>query len=163
MRSGYIKTEQMHHVLAALTPANRLACEISIATGLRISDVLNLPSNITQRYVVREAKTGKRKTIYLPLDIYKRAISMAGKYFIFEHRNNPKWHRTRQAVYRDIRRAANLFRIKYDHISPHSCRKNYAVDQYAIDGDLKRVQRLLNHNDEAVTMIYAMADILSKK
>ena len=31
------------------------------------------------------------------------------------------------------------------------------------DGDLKKVQRLLNHDNEAVTMIYALADALTAR
>ena len=35
MRSEWIEKGEMEHVLAALMPENRLACEISLATGLR--------------------------------------------------------------------------------------------------------------------------------
>jgi hypothetical protein len=37
-------------------------------------------------------------------------------------------------------------------------RKVFAVDAYKRYGSIARVQRLLQHSDEAVTMIYAMAD-----
>lgn len=40
----------------------------------------------------------------------------------------------------------------------------YAVDEFEKSGgNLKRVQRLLNHSDEAVTMLYAMANIVKKR
>ena len=42
MRSDYIRREEFEHILAALTPPNRLAMRVSLATGLRIGDVLNL-------------------------------------------------------------------------------------------------------------------------
>ena len=83
---------------------------------------------------------------------------------VFEGRIDPKRPRTRQAVYKDIKRACRLFRLPTAlQISPHSARKIYAVDQYHKSGDLKRVQRLLNHETEAVTMVYAMADQLTRR
>lgn len=48
-------------------------------------------------------------------------------------------------------------------IAPHSARKIYAVQDYHAHHDIKRVQRLLNHSDEAVAMLYALADQLAKK
>ena len=39
MRSEYYPRGEVTHILAALSPQNRLACEISLFTGLRINDV----------------------------------------------------------------------------------------------------------------------------
>ena len=166
MRSDYIHKQELQHVLAALTPPNRLACEISLATGLRIGDVLALRREQLekgQRFAVREAKTGKVRRVHLPLELHQRALRGAGKVFIFEGRNSPEKHRTRQAVFKDLQRAAKLFRIR-EHISPHSARKVWAVEQLRkAGGDLKRVQRLLQHEDEAVTVLYALADVLTAR
>ena len=164
MRSGYAPKGEVLHVLAALTPENRLACEVSLATGLRINDVLSLkPKKIKKgRFTVHEEKTGKTKFVRLPVDLQKRCIAASGQHYVFEGRIDGKKHRTRQAVFKDLKRAATLFGCKA-HISPHSMRKVYAVEQYAKYGDLKKVKKLHNHNDEAVTMIYALADIIDKK
>lgn len=105
----------MGHVLGALMPANRLACEVSAATGLRIGDVLSLRTEQVekgQRFTVREQKTGKTRRVYLPKEIHKRALAMAGHRFVFEGRLDGKKHRTRQAVYKDLVRAAKLFRLE---------------------------------------------------
>lgn len=167
MRSDYIPASEFRHVLAALTPPNRLALEISLATGLRINDVLSLQTaKFKQRMTINEQKTGKNRRIYIPTELYNRAYSQAGRTWIFPGRLNPAQnHRTRQAVWKDIKRAAKLFRIpvKGLQISPHTARKVYAVEQYQTTGSLKRVQELLQHEDEAVTMIYAMADVLTAR
>ena len=84
-------------------------------------------------------------------------LKIAGRYYCFEHRINPKKHRTRQAVFKDLRRSAKAFRVSA-HVSTHSLRKIYAVDYFKRNGNLKKVQKLLNHSSEAVTMLYAMAD-----
>lgn len=165
MRADYIAREEMRHVLAALTPPNRLACEISLATGLRLSDVLNLRSDrLAERMTVRELKTGKNRRIRLPRELYLRAKAMAGKVFVFEGRLAQDQHRSRQAVWKDLRRAADLFRLPAKlHLSPHSARKVYAVEEYHKTGSLERVQALLQHENEAVTMIYAMADEMTAR
>lgn len=166
MRSGYIVREELSHVLGALMPANRLACEISEATGLRMGDVLLLKREQLEkgnRFSVREQKTGKVRRVYLPEELRARGLAMAGAIYLFPGRLNGRKPRTRQAVYKDLIRAAGLFRLR-EHISPHSCRKVWAVNAYRESGgDLKKVQRLLNHDSEAVTMLYAMADQLSKR
>ena len=168
MRTEYIHRQEMAHILAALTPPNRLACEISMSTGLRISDVLGLRTEALRgttdgRLSVRESKTGKLRRVKLAREYIKRALSMAGKVYVFAHRTDWRKHRTRQAVYKDLKRAAALYRVQAN-IAPHSLRKIYAVDaRNRAGGDTKRVQRLLCHTDEAVTMIYAMADELTAR
>lgn len=164
MRADWICSEEIKHILAALTPENRLACEISEATGLRIGDVLLLTrAQVVQpRFTVREQKTGKTRRVYLPRELQERALLMAGPVYVFSGRLDGRRPRTRQAVYKDLRRAARLFRVR-EHISPHSLRKVWAVQQMRRGRSLRDVQRLLNHRSEAVTMVYAMADELTRR
>lgn len=163
MRSGWIEAPEYGHLLAALTPPNRLALEVSACTGLRIGDVLNLrTAQLAERITVRELKTGKTRRIRLPGHLLDRLIGQAGKVWAFEGRNDYRLHRTRQAVYKDLRRAARLFRVTA-HVSPHSARKIYAVAEYRRTGSLRRVQELLKHDSEAVTMLYAMADQMEER
>ena len=164
MRSQWVPTDILEHILAALMPENRLACEISLATGLRVGDVLRLkPEQVRPdrpRFTIKEEKTGKSRTCYLPLELRERAYDNAGRYWVFEHRNNPLKRRTRQAIFKDLRRAAKAFRVK-ERVSPHSLRKAFAVEYFnKCGGNLKKVQHLLNHSNEAVTMIYAMANVI---
>lgn len=166
MRTDYIHKDELGHLLAALTPENRLALEISLATGLRIGDVLNLRSEALEgakdrRLTVRELKTGKTRRFQLPLELYERALAIAGKRFVFENRLDWRKHRTRQAVYKDLKRIAKAFRLKAN-VAPHTARKVWAVEKYH-QTDLKRVQGLLNHQSEAVTALYAMADELTAR
>lgn len=84
---------------------------------------------------------------------------IAGEIWVFESPRDPKKHRSRQGVWKDVKRAARAFRLP-QNVAPHSARKVYAVDLLAKYGDIERVQRALNHSNPAVTMIYAMADKL---
>ena len=165
MRSDWVAKGEILHILASLQPENRLACEISLATGLRINDVLALtPQKVRkQRFTIREEKTGKTRLIRLPKELVDRALACSGQHYIFEGRLNGRTHRTRQAIFKDIKKAKANFGIK-ENLSVHSLRKAYAVDEYMKSGgNLKKVQKLLNHDSEAVTILYAMANVISKR
>lgn len=151
----------MEHLLAAMTKENELAVRLSMDYGMRIGDVLRLPTYAAQKgyWSFKEEKTGKRRIVRLSLYYRRLCLSIAGKIYVFEHRLDQHRHRTRQAVYKDLKRVAKFY--GWPNISPHSARKIYSVEQYkAAGGNLKKVQRLLNHDDEAVTMLYALADML---
>ena len=163
MRTDWVPRREFGHILSALMPANRLALEIAEHNGLRISDALSLRTDkLESRMTIKELKTGKKRRIYIPVELLERARRMCGRYWVFEHRTDPKKHRTRQAVYKDLKLVAKTFRLKAN-VAPHTARKVFAVEQYHKCGNLKHVQELLNHSDEAVTMLYALADELSKR
>lgn len=165
MQSDYIFHEELNHILATLMPPNRLALEVSLYTGLRLSDVLSLKTqDIKKKFRIKEQKTGKVRLVYLNKDLEERLLMQAGHIYVFPHRLDGKKHRTRQAVWKDIRRSMKLFRIPKDLvISPHTCRKVYAVERFRKTGNLAEVQKLLNHSSEGVTAIYAMADVLTER
>ena len=111
------------------------------------------------QFWIREQKTGKRRRVNLTKGLAAEMMRNAGEIWIFESPKSPAKHRTRQAVWADVKRAAKAFRLP-QNVAPHSIRKVYAVDLMRKYHDLKRVQRALNHSNPAVTMIYAMADKL---
>lgn len=161
-RSQWVSDDTMKCILTALMPENRLALLVSLSTGLRIGDVLNLRTKdiVKGDFSVREQKTGKRKRVHLGKALQTDILSIAGRVYVFEGRTSELKHRTRQAVYKDLARVASAFRLK--GVSPHSCRKCYAVRNLHLYGDLRKVKKLLNHSNEAVTVLYAMADELSQ-
>lgn len=165
MRTDYVDRDTFRHVLAALTEPNRLAVEVSLCTGLRIDDVLSLKTEQVKRgrFTVREKKTGKTRRVQLGKDLQSALMSISGRVYVFEGRTDCFKHRTRQAVFKDIKRAAVAFRIKRLNVAPHSARKIYAVTEYHKTGDLHKVQRLLNHSNEAVTLVYALADQVASR
>lgn len=165
MRTDWISDDVMHNILAALTEINRLAITTSILTGLRIGDVLSLRTSTLQkeRFCVVEQKTLKKRQVRLPVKLREQLLRICGKIYIFENRLDPKRHRTRQAVFKDIKRACKAFRIRTLNVAPHTARKIYAVNEYKKDFNVARVKKLLNHSNEAVTLIYALADEVAQK
>jgi len=165
MKADYLLNEQVERVLACLTPVNRLVMRVCLHTGLRIGDVLAFRSEQAERgprWWITEQKTGKRRMVALPHDLWQELAEQAGAEWVFESRLDPAKHRTRQAVWKDVKRAAWAFRLDGVNASPHSARKIYAVKLLDEYGDLKKVQRALNHSSPEVTTIYALADKLLK-
>lgn len=157
MRTEYVLEREVDLILAALTPKNRLVIRTALTTGLRVGDVLALkPERLKSHFWVTEQKTGKKRQVGLPEPLLSDLKKNAGKDWVFPGRD-PKKHHTRQAVWKDVKRAAKLFRLP-QNVAPHSFRKVYAVELMQKYGDIERVRRALNHGSETITMIYALAD-----
>lgn len=160
MKTEYLLEREVWRVLAALTPENRLVMRVALHTGLRVGDVLALkPEQLAQQFWVTEAKTGKRRRVNLPRELLRELKLEAGKTWVFEGRCDKSKHRSRQAVWADVKRAAKAFRLP-QNVGPHSFRKVYAVRLLEQYGDIAKVRRALNHSSESVTMVYALADKL---
>lgn len=157
MRTEYLLDREVELVLSALTPVNRLVMRTALQTGLRVGDVLALRSDrLKPHFWVTEQKTGKKRQVGLPEPLLSDLRKNAGKAWVFPGRD-PRKHHTRQAVWKDVKRAAAAFRLP-QNIGPHSARKVYAVDLLRKYGDIERVRRAMNHSSETITLIYAMAD-----
>ena len=158
MTTEYLLNEQMEHVLAALTPQNALIMRTLLHTGMRLSDVLALKTaQLRPSGWYTEGKTGKRRRFGLPAEHVESQNAQAGPGL------SPRGgHKTRQAVWKDVKRASRAFRLP-QNVGPHSARKIYAVDLMAKYGDIERVRRALNHESSTVTAIYAMADMLTER
>ena len=163
MTTQYLLHEQLGHVLAALTPSNELVCRVCLTTGLRVSDVLQLrPEQIRRNIWITEAKTGKRKQIGFSDEMRRAILAQSSKHWAFPSPKNAAKHRTRQAVWADVKRAAKAFRLP-QNVGTHSMRKVYAVELMERYGDIERVRKALNHDRYTTTMLYAMADKLLRE
>lgn len=157
MTTQYMLQQEVDKVLSTLTPGNALAMRTALHTGLRIGDVLNLKTEqLASRFWVTESKTKKRRQVGLPEPLLSDLKKSAGPVWVFQG-TAPERHRTRQAVWKDVKRAAKALRLK-QNIGPHSARKVFAVELLQKYGDIDRVRRALNHSSYAVTVIYALAD-----
>lgn len=86
-------------------------------------------------------------------------LAQAGPVYIFSHRLDGHRHRTRQAVYKDLQRAAKLLRLGKG-IGTHSMRKTYARTLLESGKSLSAIQRKLLHSSPLITTLYAMADVV---
>lgn len=170
MRSDYINTDTISHILWALQPANRLVCEVALETGWRVDDILELKtsdvvaSKNKKRHAlsITEKKTGKRSTRYLSASLIDDLLEQSGSIYVFQGRDDYRKHRTRQAVFIDLKRTAKRFKIP-GVISPHSLRKNYAVYLKQQGKTFEEIQKAFNHENLITTIIYVLSDELIHK
>lgn len=157
MRTEYLIEREVEQVLDLLTYENRLVMRLLLHTGIRIGDALQLkPEQLKSNFWITEQKTGKRRQIGIPEPLLGDLKENAGREWVFPGAD-PAKHRTRQAVWKDVKRAADAARLT-SNAAPHSARKVYAVKLLEKYGDIERVRRALNHGGMEVTLIYAMAD-----
>lgn len=184
MTADFIPKEVFTRLLDVLMPQNALVLELCVVTGMRITDALKLTSEDAQRlintqsqlcsYRYIETKTGKERVARMSADWCQRALAQHDPRspWLFAGRD-PQKHRSRQAVWKDLKRAAKLYRISGKRIkasvSPHTARKIYAVELYqeavkqGLESPLEAVKGDLNHNDAAVTYLYALADEITAR
>lgn len=177
-RTDYLYQRQLDRVLGLLMPGNSLVVRVQLHTGLRVGDVLRMTFPLRKQSWLTEGKTGKRRHIGLPQQLIDAIAADAAQYipqhmrryiweapprgvaplWAFPSPRDYKRHRTRQAIWKDIKRAARACRLP-QNVGTHSARKVYAVGALRRSGgDIEAVQRLLNHSDVGITLIYAMAD-----
>lgn len=161
----YVPPDELDCVLMCLLPTNRLVALTCLETGLRISDVVRLrPDDLSSgtEFEITEQKTKKNRIVRISEQLRNDLLKNSGKYYIFPNTRNPTKHRTRQALWHDVKRAAFALRLDYC-IAPHSLRKCYAVRKYHKTKNLQMVQNELNHSNIGITALYALADGLHRR
>lgn len=162
MRTDYLNPQLYNRLYACMTYENVLALRVALETGLRIDDVLSLRADqIRRRTICGVAhKTDKEFRKAVSADLAKRLVALTPNKggYIFPHRLDPLRHRTRQAVWENMKKAARQLGIKLN-AAPHSARKTYAVEMFK-DRGLEQTQRELQHDRISTTMLYAFSDML---
>lgn len=162
MRTNYLNPSLYNRLYSVMQYKNVLALRVSLETGLRIDDVLSLrPEDLKGRTIKGLAeKTDKPFKKTLSADLAKRLREVSGKRYIFPHRTKPNEHRTRQTVWKDVKKAAQIMGIN-GNIAPHSARKTFAVELFK-DKGINEVQKELQHDRLGTTMLYAFSDMLDR-
>lgn len=168
-RADWVQPDFLGLVLQSLMPANRLVLLLMMQTGLRVGDALALRSEQLrsgQRLTIREEKTGKSRRIYIKRPLYDALLAQCGRWWVFPGRLDERKHRCRQAVWKDLKRSAALWRAPLDaggkpNWGTHTARKVWAVAELKRTGDIKTVQREMNHSSPEITYLYALADVIA--
>ena len=158
MRSEYLNPELYVELYSVMQRPNVNALRVSLETGLRIDDVLNLtPDQVRAdklRYTAK--KTGKPGVARLSKQLRSELLRQSSDLWCFPGKKAGQ-HRTRQTVYKDLKKACKLLGVE-GQISPHSARKTFAVELRKRSG-VGAVQRALQHSDVETTNLYAFADV----
>jgi integrase len=147
--------------LASFPTKYQLIFKTMLETGFRISDVLNLKTrDIKNGKNIYEKKTRKKRLLSISEDLknsllgYAKEKHLRNEDFIFPSTKNNLCrpvHRT--SVYRVFRTVSNALQLD-GCVRPHSCRKTYAKNYIASGGDLKGLQKDLNHSNKKTTEGY---------
>lgn len=144
---------------------NKAMLELIYATGLRVSELINLKLSDIDLHmaVVRVMGKGSKERI-IPIGDY--AINSLREY-INNHRNNMMKRTindyifinnhgnkmTRQGFFKIIKNEAKKKNIKTE-FSPHTLRHSFATHLLNYGADLKVIQELLGHSSISTTQIY---------
>jgi integrase/recombinase XerD len=138
--------------------------ELLYATGLRVSELVNLRSSSLHpegRYLIAYGKGSKERVVPISgvalrkLDIYlseARPLLLKGKEspYLFVNRSGKPM--TRQGFWKKLKGYAK--RVGVNTLSPHMLRHSFATHLLERGADLRSVQSMLGHADIATTQIY---------
>ena len=143
---------------------NKAMLELMYASGLRVSELVNLKTydiDINED-IVRTIGKGSKERIIPIGDYAKEAVS---NYLSIRHTflkkeindylflNNHGKKMTRQGFFKIIKSIAKEKNIKKE-ISPHTLRHSFATHMINNGADLRTIQELLGHSDISTTQIY---------
>jgi len=153
---------------------DRAMLEVLYATGLRVSELINLQTSqiSMQQGVIRVIGKGNKERLVpvgeIALDYliqyyqksrpqlllkttrHKKNLSQCSDVFVTRRGGAM----TRQAFWYMVKRYALIAGINTDHLSPHTLRHAFATHLLNNGADLRVVQMLLGHSDISTTQIY---------
>lgn len=149
------------------TKGIRLKCQIELlyATGLRVSELLNLSlsSVIKDKFIQVRGKGSKERLV----PVHKKAIEVLNEYkeirscfyktkdnkFLFPSKGKTG-HQTRESFFINLKQIAIKAGIDPAKVSPHVLRHSFASHLLEKGADIRTVQFLLGHEDISTTQIY---------
>jgi integrase len=169
-KAKLITNEEADRILSHMTnQQDKLIFRISIETGLRISDILNLRAWYLERIMyVCEKKTGKIRIVELSAELMEELQPIKDcavrnydkeRYAFLSTReglNGAQRHLHRTTYHRRLKRAAKHAQIE---CSAHSGRKLYAGNIFNGTKSLPEVQKALNHKYVTTTATYLGIDL----
>tara|TARA_B100000963_G_scaffold137405_1_gene119583 strand:- start:129 stop:1088 length:960 start_codon:yes stop_codon:yes gene_type:complete len=140
--------------------------EILYSTGMRISELVNLPlSDFVKINDLLQIK-GKGE-VYRYVAFNKQAKKVIERWLIFRSKiemyvnnkymfpnNNGIGHISRQHIYKDLSKLSKGLNMNGIDISPHKIRHSFATHLLNRGADLRSLQKLLGHADISTTEIY---------
>jgi len=144
---------------------DRTMLELLYATGMRVSELVNLSINsinMETRFIVSFGKGGKERIVPFGQKSYEylrtylediRPVLLKGNnhWFVFVNRFGKKISRV--GFFKNLKKISREAGIKKD-ISPHTLRHSFATHLLDNDADLRIVQELLGHSNISTTQIY---------
>lgn len=144
---------------------NKAMLELMYATGIRVSELVNLKLediDLNQDIIRTFGKGSKERVIpigdyakeYLNKYIYNhRTMMLKNENSEYLFLNNHGKKMTRQGFFKILKKIANEKGITKE-LSPHTLRHSFASHLLKYGADLRTIQELLGHSDISTTQIY---------
>lgn len=144
---------------------NKAMLELMYATGLRVSELINLKTTdiLLEDSLVRTMGKGSKERIipfgdyaYNALKIYLedyRSLFFKKEINDYLFLNNHGRQMTRQGFFKILQKEAKKKNIKTE-FSPHTLRHSFATHLLSGGADLRSIQEMLGHSNLSTTQIY---------
>lgn len=158
MRTDYITPELMYRLLGDMTEQNRLVLRFCLETGLRVSDVVEMPltalHGTTVHYTAKKTKKEGKCTI--STELFNDIMRHTDGTWVFPSDKSKTGHLTRQSVWKALKLASRRADIARN-VAPHSARKIFAVQDMRKNG-FAQAQKDLQHSRFDTTLLYCLSD-----
>lgn len=148
---------------------NRAIIETLYGSGLRVSELLDLPLDrifLDEQYLIVEGKGSKQRLVPMSpvacewilswLDDRSRLpIQRDSAHILFLNRRGARL--TRQMIFHIIKTCASLAGIR-KNVSPHTLRHSFATHLLEGGANLRAIQEMLGHESLATTELYVHLD-----
>ena len=185
----FLSQEEMIKLLSANNPQdgikhlrNRLILEMLYSTGMRVSELCNLPlktvlfnkkvsqqnDNDEYKFIIIKGKGQKERIVPLRANV----ISMLQDYIKLTFHKGQKYlfqsfgknhHIDRRSIENIIKSAALKANLDPTYVSPHIMRHSFATHLLQKGLDIREIQELLGHASIDTTAIYAKIDTSNVK
>ncbi len=158
---------QLIYEAETLNPRLRTLLEVLYATGMRVSELVELPKDaVTKqtRHIYIIGKGNKERIVPLNekacesienwLNIREITYPRADKNKWLFPAKSKSGHLTRGGFFKELKKLALMIGMDPAKVSPHVFRHSFASHLIAHEADLRSVQKLLGHSDIATTEIY---------
>lgn len=165
-----LSTTEMQEILETIKINDHISCrnrcmlELMYATGLRVSELINLnvsSINLYMGYIKVVGKGDKERIVpigeiakiilYIYLNQYRdKFIKKESSLLFFNNHGNKL---SREEFYIILKQVINKTSIN-KKISPHTIRHSFATHLLENGADLRSIQELLGHSDISTTTIY---------
>jgi len=139
------------------------ALGLSIATGMRIGEVISLKKNMLasdlNSLILPITKSGKSRTVPLnsiAREIISEQLELSHNKFLFSSRSSSSGHiSSPRGCFKRVTTAMKAKGMLKDGLVIHDLRRTYASLQLAATGDIRLVQQNLGHSSSKITERYA--------
>ena len=146
---------------------DRAMLEVLYATGMRVSELINLRTGDihSELKIIRVLGKGSKERL-VPItevalswlekyqkDVRENQVLKSGQFTDVIFLNNHGHQLTRQAVWQKIKKYCQLIGIT-KNVTPHTLRHTFATHLLENGADLRVVQEILGHSDITTTQIY---------